>query len=265
MKIKGANLGEMDVELASLSSHILVDDSLLPIIQYLENMYYNLVEQSKTSEIHEFPCKDGKVCIMPGMINHSCSNNPDILKAIAQYGVLASEWFGVLESEKEGRFCTFIDRIKPDDYRDTWDNYRRFKSPGNNVLLFFDMENELMQSLLHLDYFEYEKLKSETPDKISEMYSPEEIALFEKLIEPLSPAGRSFHSPSKSQSRFYYWSAIPGGIPAALVNGVCLRNNQYDEEYIKMITGLFPNATIFDGDLNIIYKPEKKISDSKVI
>ena len=89
MKIKGANLGEVDGEVGSLSSHKLVDDpNLLPIIQYLESLYFKINAQAQTSEVHEFPCEDGKVCIKPGMINHICSNNLEVLKSISKYGIV---------------------------------------------------------------------------------------------------------------------------------------------------------------------------------
>ena len=39
-------------------------------------------------------------------------------------------------------------------------NLQRLKSSSADVIMFFDDTNPLMQRILHLDYFEYEKIKS---------------------------------------------------------------------------------------------------------
>lgn len=77
----------------------------------------------------------------------------------------------------------------------------------------------------------------------------------DSIIEPFSPAGRDFHT--KGSLPYCDWSAIPGGIPSALINGICIKNQSYENEYIEKIKSLFPNATIFNGDLEIIYAPER--------
>lgn len=263
MIIKGANLGDYEGELRRLTEHNFdLDEEAIKTLRYLERLFLSIQEQSKTTYVHEFPSVEKKVLLNEGMINHKCTGDIKCLESMSQNGILASEWFGILESEQEGRFCTFIDRLKPDNYVSLNNNINRIKGLGDGIVLFFDMDNELMQYLLHLDYFEYEKIKNEHPEKLTEIYKPEEIEIFDKLIEPLSKSGIKFHYESKKNTYTYYWSAIPGGIPSILVNGICLRSQEYDENYIKELIKLFPNATIFNKDLTIIYKPQKDIQDN---
>ena len=111
-----------------------------------------------------------------------------------------------------------------------------------------------MEQLLHLDYFEYEKIKQQEPEKLTEIYSEEEIKLFDSIIEPFSPCSKNYHI--KDMLPYCDWSAIPGGIPSQLVNGICIKNKQYDKEYIDEVSKLFSNATIFNGELEIVHTPK---------
>lgn len=266
MKINGANLGEKEVEYRHLSEYPYFKDTRQEVVKKLEQLFLRIMEESQKTEIKPFSQKDGKVIIQPGMINHRCSNSIDALRTISQFGILASEWFGVIESEREGVFCSFVDRIHDEEDSDEKRrqrskilNLQRIKSISNDLVLFFDDTNSIMERLLHLDYFEFEKVKQQTPEKLHELYSEEEIELFESIIEPFSPAGKNYHT--KDLLPYCDWSAIPGGIPSALVNGICIKNNKYEKEYIEEITKLFPNATIFNGELEIVYEPKKEKND----
>lgn len=263
MKIIGANLGEKEVEYKPLSEYPFFNDKRQEVVKKLEQLYLALMEQSKKTEVRPFPQENGRAIIQPGIINHRCSNSLDALSAISQYGILASEWFGVIESEREGVFCSFVDRIHNEEdsnerrqQRFKTLNLQRLKSISNDVVLFFDTSNPIMGKLLHLDYFEFERIKQQAPEKLYEIYSEEEIELFELIIEPFSPAGRNYHT--KDTLPYCDWSAIPGGIPSALVNGICTKRNNYDKEYIEEIAKLFPNATIFNGELEVIYTPKRE-------
>ena len=257
MRLIGANLGVEEGNYALLSSRAKPNTPLFNILHYLEKMYFELVEQSKTTTVNEFPTKDDRVILIPGMTNHRCSKEIDVLRGISEYGVLASEWFGHLESEMEGRFCTFVDRIKPETYPNAEnENFRRLNDRAETVILFFDDENEIMKKLIHLDYFEYQKIKKTTTNKLQEIYSKEEMQLLGGVIEEFSHAGKDFHD--REDRLYYYWSAIPGGIPPLLINGICIKNNEYTDEYIDELSKLFPNATIFGGNLKVIYKPTKR-------
>lgn len=57
------------------------------------------------------------------------------------------------------------------------------------------------------------------------------------------------------------WSTIPGGIPSMLINGICVKNNNYTEEELDEISHMYPNATIFDSNKKVLRSP--LISESK--
>ena len=256
MIIKGANLEDTEVEFSNLGDINYFDDKRQnDLVRYIQDIYYSLSEQ--VGDVSKFPREGNKVVINPGMLNHRCSGDLDSLRNISKYGVLASEWFGVLESEMEGRFCVFISRMKGDNYPykgDLAEDDRSRLNIGQNILLFFDENNPVMQQLLHLDYFEYENVKNNNPEDLSN-YSDEERLLFDRLIEPLSPAGTDMRNNYNSKTN--YWSAIPGGIPSRLVNGLCIKKNDYSEEELEELSSLFPNATIFNNNLEIVHERKK--------
>ena len=95
---------------------------------------------------------------------------------------------------------------------------------------------------------------------LDSLYSKEEISLLEGLIEPFSPAGK--HMRKEYDFKTNYWSAIPGGIPSFLINGVCIKNNDFSSETIEEIGNLFPNATVFKGDLEVVRYPQSQVSQS---
>lgn len=266
MKIEGANLGTIEAEYKLLSEGEYYTDKRQEILKRLESMYLDIVEQSKRIQVQSLPQEEGKVKLLPGMLNHKCTNSIESLRTISEYGILASEWFGELESEGEAAFCAFLSRVhEENDSKKTpmnnrmaqTENMRRL-NVGSDLVLFFDSNNPIMQKLLHLDFFEYERIKQEESDKIKSIYTDEEVQLFDELIEPESPAGRDFHL--KNRIPVCDWSAIPGGIPSALVNGICTKGIEYEAEYIQELAQLFPNATIFNNNLEIIYMPKKEKS-----
>lgn len=194
MKIIGRNLGEIEGNIKKLSQwDYSLDPTKAKLVKYLEDFYFEIFEKAKLSHVSDFPSEGDTVSILPGMINHICTDNIESLEGIAQYGLLASEWFGKLEEEGEGRFCTFIDKIKPEYSKRKSVDINRFIGLGNQLLLFFDTENEIMKRLIHLDYFEFVNIKKNMPEKLNEIYSKEEIELLDKLIEPLSQYGKKFH------------------------------------------------------------------------
>lgn len=254
-KIEGANLETVEGTYNDLSSYNWFDDKYTKnLIQKVSNMYYENCTQAENIEISPLEIdENNEVIIKRGMINHRCSSNMESLRSLANYGILASEWFGYLESEAEGRFCAFVSRMKGDEYPIKGslaeDDYSRLNI-GNDVILFFDSNNELMNRLLHLDYFEFENIKNKYPEKINEIYTPDEIEILEGLIESLSPCGKNMRASYDTKTN--YWSAIPGGIPSPLVNGVCVKKMKYTEEELDEINNLFPNAVIFDNNKKVV-------------
>jgi hypothetical protein len=256
--LKGQNLGTREVEFDYLSNFNWGDnEEEKEIISYIEKLYFYFFNKKDISNIKKMDIdQSGKIIIRPGMVNHRCSCDLNTLKYISKYGVLASEWFGILEDENEGRFCAFVSKTKNENYPYRGDLAEDNKSRlniGKNILLFFDETNPIMKELLHLDYFEYEKNKNENKENLKNIYSKEEIEMFDKLIEPLSPAGKNMRKNYEYKTN--YWSAIPGGIPPYLINGICIKNNELNDETITEISKLFPNATIFKANLDIVRYP----------
>lgn len=260
MKIRGANLGEQDVDFRALSKwpYFKSDESKNLLLKKIEQLYLNAYKKSKESNIKPMQYKDGKVEIKPGMINHMCSSQIDSLSSISRKGILASEWFGKIESEYEGVFCSFVDRIHDESTtQGKMENRKTMEGKSDNscVTLFFDEENPVMKSLLHLDYFEYENVKNTQPEMLDKKYNENEREIFDSIIEPYSEAGANFHTRGRIPE--CDWSAIPGGIPPFLVNGICVCKLECTNEYIEELSSLFPNATIFDHERNIIKMPLK--------
>lgn len=254
MIIRGANIGEVSVELKRISDYDWTDDpKITEIIKKLEILYLNARNQASEQVVNHMTIDDNNnVIIGKHAVNHRCSSSLDNLRTIANYGLLASEWFGELESEREGCFCVFVSRMKGENYplmgSLAEDDHSRLNI-GNDVILFFDDTNPLMEYLLHLDYFEFEYQKQNNPNYRS-LYTPFELEILEELIEPLSPAGKYMRDPFNTKTN--YWSAIPGGIPSFLVNGICVKNNNYSENELDEISTLFPNAVIFDASKKVL-------------
>ena len=262
MIIRGANVGKKDVEYKKISDYNWTNNiKLKEIIKKLELLYLSIDEELKGEIINPMEVDNGIVVISKNALNHRCSNTIESLQGISNHGILASEWFGELESEREGCFCTFVSRMKGSEYPYIGDLAEDDKSRlniGENVILFFDENNPLMQYLLHLDYFEFEHQKQNNPDYAS-LYTSDELKILEELIEPLSPAGKDMRKPYNFKTN--YWSAIPGGIPAKLVNGICVKNNNYSDEELDVINILFPGAVLFDSNKKVLRYP--LISQSK--
>ena len=268
MVIDGANIGRKNVEYKKLSDCNWTDDKeLTEIIKKLETLYLTIEDKSKQEDISPMTVgSDGNVIVPQHALNHRCSMSLESLKEISQHGLLASEWFGELESEREGCFCTFLSRMKGSDYPyhgDLAEDDRSRLNIGKNVILFFDEENPLMKYLLHLDFFEFEHQKQSNSNYRS-LYTPEELEILEKLIEPISPAGKGMRKSYDFKTN--YWSAIPGGIPSRLINGICVKNNNYSEDELDEISTMFPNATIFNSEKAILRHPlvTQKNDDSKI-
>lgn len=225
---------------------------IMVAIESIQNLYLN--SYSGSGEVHPISIEDGKVNISRGMINHRCDYSMDTLRNLSKIGIVATEWFGIVESEREGCFCSFVSRMKGEDYPYKGslaeDDHSRLNI-GKDVLLFLDEDNETMKKLLHLDYFEYANLKENGVD-VNSLYTEEKIKMLE-LIYSVSPCGRSMRKDFNFKTN--YWSAIPGGIPPFIVNGVCIKKINYNDEELDEISNLYPNAVIFNNDLKVIRKP----------
>lgn len=260
--INGLNLGEFsDAKFEKLSECSFDGDfdqepemkeQIKSLEQFTENVYKN-VEETQTNPLPE---NDGKVIIENGTPYHKRGSiDLDTLRKISVGGLLASEWFGQLESELEGRFCTFINSSI--DETSNVSNFReqnirkRFAIRPKHCAIYFDKTNPIMQMLMKLDFFEYEHLKNTSPETIEQKYPKEIIDIYEKLIDPISPAGKKLHDNSVLTT--YDWLAVPGGIPPELINGICI-NSKNEELMSKIdeISEMFPYATIFDENQTVL-------------
>lgn len=258
--IEGRNIRE-EGELKPLSEHWHMEsEEQQKLIYAVEKMYSKFKKKAENTLVKQMTLKDGLVEIKSGMLNHQCTNKIELIESIAKEGILASEWFGIRESEMEGAFCAFLSRMnteEQDKYPIMFSQHRnsgRLNGYNRSILLFFDETNPAVEDLIHMDYFEYEKKKAKNPEALKDEYTTEEIAIFDNLIEPNSPAGKDFHL--NNTPPYCNWSAIPGGIPSSLVNGICTGRREYDKEYIDRLSKLFPNATIFNDSREVLHMPQ---------
>ncbi len=219
------------------------------------------IQQLETDE-------NGKVILNRGQIFHKIRTPTDdnfdnpIIRSISERGIIASEWFGILESEGEGRFCSFFDTISEAKKIIELDEF----------FITIDQNNPDLQRLLHIDFFSYLRTKNQNPSVVSNTYTKEELKILD-LIKKNSGGGESVAADSP------LWVAIPGGIPARFINGICVDGQwalssyqgkkHYDErtqknykdvpnQAIETLSRLFPNATIFNRNQDILFHPEAK-------
>jgi len=219
-------------------------DNVKRLLTFLENIYLTSNEKSTNEKITPFPIDEGKVLITQESIVHATSFSQ--LSGISRGGLLASEWFGELESENEGRFCCFFTKVNQNG------NSNRVLHNGT-VYLYFDTDSPIAKLLFSMDYFAYEKMKSKNPDLIKKIFLPEVVELFETVIEPLSPGGVDMHNYSRTSS----WMAIPGGMPSQLVKGIMLSSKEENlDEMAEYCMELFPKATVFDDNKTVLRMPK---------
>ena len=266
MRIEGANTTIEDAKLQPLSQ-MAGNQVGKKILKFLEKQYIKNVRKCNNLKVNKMEVKEDSVVIKPGMLNHICSSNIEVLESISKFGILASEWFGKIESEYEGIFCAFADKTYNDE--DFNGKGRRFNKRATNpnedrVILFFDTENQIAEKILHFDFFKYLRDKQSRPEMLNQLYTKEELAVFQEIIEPYS-TGAEFVIRNSSGDKGN-WVAIPGGIPSQLINGICI-NERNSKEYIEKISDIFPNATIFDNTRKVLREPiikEEKITGQKI-
>lgn len=259
INIRGANLDEVtNVNLDLLTKYFDAGENEY-LLKKLEEFYIELLNNN--TNITPMKIKDGKVIIEKGLIYHSLPPKPQIetLRSISQLGVVATEWFGILESEQEGCFCVFLDEIREGEQKGRKHlipetNPDILRSSLTQCVMYFDKDNPVVDSLLSFDFFEYQKVKRDNPEKVPELYPEWIVSLYEKIILPCSPASYTFHD--SEEGKQYTWHAIPAGIPPQFINGLCINSLSPLNEYLEEIKILFPNATIFNEDKEVIHDPQ---------
>ena len=275
-KIVGANMGVIDNAkfnmLTDLKHEVEYSDEELKLLEAFEQKIIELYDRAsgkglkEETTIHPMQVENGKVKMYDGQICHRCTPSLETLENISVGGVLASEWFGKRESEKEGFLCAFATKTitTGQSSRDMFD--QRWRTPNKGqCFIFLDEKNPLMQELEKNDFFEYQHQKAiSTEEELNEKYSPGIRKLYDQIIGPLSPSSKHFHdNPTKLT---YGWLAIPGGIPPQLINGLQLSTDceimqgtkEEIQQRIEYLQTLYPNATIFDQNQIVLSSPSQK-------
>lgn len=290
-KLEGMNLSRVDAKFALLSENIRevlpdidseTENEVSGLLHKLETFYLYLYEQMQNVQIKPLDIANNKVVIPDGILSHRTLATLDQISKIGEGGVLASEWFGQLESECEGRYCSFFTK-KPNKNEvlealktttvSGWnirDKNLEFNPRVCEIILFFDTSNQLIQDFLKCDFFEFADLLRKKDKNFEEVRKtfPKDfqwlVDVYKNIIYPLSPAGRDMRS--LSFATFYDWIAIPGGLPPQIINGVCInseivKNAEKDEkakELLSQITKSFPHAVVFDENYNVIMQPQEQ-------
>jgi len=277
VKLIGGNLGETDNHsFLLISEHFDLGDEETKCLNYWEKFYFELFDLLLLPEykVNFLPTGDDKVNISTGQPFHCMAVNLQSLRNISISGLVASEWFGILESENEAYLCTFLDTLHENvpervfgksptgeeiNYmRKYSESVKNFRSAfgSNSITLFFDMNNPIMKMLMNFDFFEYLKIRNENKDKLKEIYPSKLIDLYENVV-----GAENFRFSSKFHNDNAYrtksWLAIPLGIPPMLINGICI-NSKFMPQFessIEEISTLFPNATIFNENKEVITYP----------
>ena len=110
--INGRNLGiEENVEFDLLSEHFKGVNEI-GILKKIEELYLKVYALSFNDEnAMSLPIVDGRVDIPEGTYFHVTKPSLNQMKNIGLAGLIASEWFGIIESEREGIFCTFLNTV----------------------------------------------------------------------------------------------------------------------------------------------------------
>lgn len=226
----------------------------IELMQKMENWWIKQCSSKSLSKIEQLKIKDGKVVVPENTAYHNLMHpTVEMIKSISKYGILCSENFGALENVGEGRFCAFVSKTISEP---TKAQYQRIRQSGINFYL--DTTNPIMQKLMSLDYFEYEK-KKQNGGTLEEY--PDVIKTFlDTIIEPLSKGGKDFHMDEYKPLFEYLWSAIPFGLPPELINGIEIKPYAIDKLGCSPddLSKMFPNAVIFDKDKNVLKQPYLK-------
>lgn len=260
--IYGANMGtEKGLKFAMLSEakhEVEYTDEELEIVKGFEKKILELYERAENGSLDETTVnppqiEDGKLVVKVGLVSHCCAGNMETLRNMAVGGILASEWFGKRESELEGFMCAFASKfvVHSHPMLDRWEKDRVHPGRRGGCVILFDESNPLMQALINNDFFEYEYIKRTTPEKLPELYSPEIIKFFDMIVEPMSPAGKKMHDRDRPRQSSG-WLAIPGGIPPQLINGIGIGAESELYEHVDEIREMFPNAIIYNENLEVI-------------
>ncbi len=230
-------------------------------ISFIEKFYLQLCNHYSQIEVKPMEVSEGSVVIPDGKLYHRSRIDMEKLGQISVGGILASEWFGVFEAEEEGRFCSFAQEyLSPETVKKIrcigYTDYFNIISARPEIAMFFlDETHPITQQLMRLDYFHYEYIKRTNPSKLPKIYAQEEIDMFDKLIEPISPGGVTMIGEPREGHN--YWHAFVGGIPPQIINGICISSKNLNFiDNLSLISEMFPSAIIFDENKQVLVYPK---------
>lgn len=197
-------------------------------------------------------------------------NPSEVFQSYGDIGIVPSEYFGILESEREACFCSSLARIyKYDTKEDPIRNMRSALNPDGlfkkhlsrrwsdapSEHIFFILDEQISKDIENNNFFALRQYPDDSSEKISakseKFYSlpPEEQMLY-KTLNTISH-GVSTYEESE-------WFAYPGGIPSKYINGIVMDSllTTIDPNLSATLEKTFPQATIIDiQDNSIIREP----------
>lgn len=286
IKISGGNISiDEERRLKSLTeSNGTVDvkkysDRLLNAIEFIEMKTREVYEEAENDYIpnpmrtHE--TEGVEIVDIPTHTYCHVANVDDIdkMKSFGVGGFLASEWFGIPESEGEAPYCTFVRSSE-----DSW-GVNRLKE----AVFYFDTKSPLFQKLVDKDFFKYRLALEEAGDdaeqvkRIKQAYG-EYAEAYDAIIDELNSqniVGEAVDLEQKYKNRpknllnpmtiRKHWRAIPGGIPPELVCGIQVKGESKElNDNIEEIKKIFPNATIFNEHNMVIHTSNEKFSEQDI-
>lgn len=221
--------GQFDEEIAGLLEN--TKQKYSKMFKKMEELFSNasINGQAKKLEIKDGVIDfDGRTFLLH---NIPIDSDEEALQSRKDLGLIATEWFGKLEKFSESRFCTSF--IKSN----SGTNGKPIKH-GKSITFVVDTSSPEIRKLLHLDFFEYMRNKSQ--GKL-EKYSQEDLEILGQLEEwsdhdaTTDPILKQLNGNGGASRRVAEanptWAAIPAGIPSKYI--VAVRINGLEDKVCK--------------------------------
>ncbi|MBQ7977963.1 MAG: hypothetical protein IJ301_05200 [Clostridia bacterium] len=214
---------------------------------FIENVS-NLLNYSKNGDPKRLEFENGKAILNGTYLTHGIPISDDIdgLLNRKELGILPSEWFGIMEKYGECRFCSSFTKKN---------NFDKNEFLDASIEFIVDTTAPEMQYLLHLDFFEYTRNKT-NGNLIS--YTQDEIDFLE-TINSLSPSG------SSAAKKRLSWCAIPGGLPSKYIVGImtdAINKDQPSQDFIIKASEIF-QVPVIDSELNLVYQNSQTLTNDQ--
>jgi len=191
----------------------------------------------------------------------------EVFQCYGDIGIVPSEYFGILESEREACFCVSLARTYERNQQDDplrisrcalksngqFKGYISENYPSDNV--YFILDEQIYSEIEKNNYFAIKQYKSDSQAQIDakqakiDALSPDEQVLY-KTLNTFSHGVSSYEESE--------WFAFPGGIPSKYINGIVMDSRLMDTDPSLSATleESFPQATIIDIKDNSIIREQ---------